>query len=79
VQTGQAVTDRVQTGQAVTDYNSDEKRARWIIQGSAAYVTPRGRSWRVDLDVDITHKTRMYIHYRAHYSAKHYGWFLSYK
>jgi hypothetical protein len=28
-----------------------------------------------DLDVDITHKTRMYIHHRAHYSVKHYGGF----
>ena len=48
----------MQTEQAVTDYNSDEMAAKWIIQGSAAYVTPGGWAGRHD----ITHKTSMYIH-----------------
>ena len=48
----------MQTEQAVTDYNSDEMTAKWIIQGSAAYVTPGGWAGRHD----ITHKTSMYIH-----------------
>ena len=68
----------MQTEQAVTDYNSDEMTAKWIIQGSAAYVTPGGRAGR-HLDVDITHKTSMYIHHRAHYSARHSGRVLDYR